>query len=182
MIRMLALSVVLALACDLDVSAQARSGASGSPRAPVATGRSGAPVPSAPFKSTQALRPQRAQPAPFPFRGRGLVFSGLPFFWGWGAPAFYLDAPQTRVPPPGDGPLGGVQLDVTPWRSSVYVDGTLAGRVEEFKGYYQHLDLVAGPHQIMIVEPGYEPLVIDVAVTLGRTTTYRATLSVATSR
>jgi hypothetical protein len=128
------------------------------------------------------LRPQRPQPDPFPFRGRGLVFSGLPFFWGWGAPAFYLAAPQTFVPLPGDAPLGGVQLDVMPWRSSVYVDGALVGRVEEFKGYYQHLDLGAGPHQIAIVERGYETLVIDVVVTPGRTITYRATLNEATAR
>jgi hypothetical protein len=76
-----------------------------------------------------------------------------------------------------DGPTGGVQLDVQPWRASVFVDGNHVGRVDQFKGYYQHLDVVAGPHQIVIVEPGFQPLVIDAIVVPGRTTTFRGTLN-----
>jgi hypothetical protein len=60
------------------------------------------------------------------------------FFWNWGAPAFYVDTPLPLVAP-GDVPIGGVQLDVTPWRSQVYVDGMLMGRVDDFRGYYHPL-------------------------------------------
>jgi hypothetical protein len=84
---------------------------------------------------------------------------------------------ETASTPLTDGPTGGVQLDVQPWRASVFVDGVYAGRVEDFKGYYRHLEVVAGPHQITIVEPGYLPLVFDVMVVPGRTTTFRGTLS-----
>ena len=74
------------------------------------------------------------------------------------------------------GPTGGVQLDVVPWSADVYVDGVRAGRVEDFRGYYHHLELPAGPHVIAIVKPGAEPLVVDVMVVPGRTTTFRGNL------
>src|SRR5215470_9705150 len=80
-------------------------------------------------------------------------------------------------PLPRDAPKGGLQLAVTPWRASVYVDGMLAGHVEEFKGYYQHLELVAGPHEIAIIEPGYQPLIFVITVIPGRTLTYSGTLT-----
>jgi hypothetical protein len=51
-----------------------------------------------------------------------------------------------------------------------------AGRVSDFNGYYKHLDVVAGPHQIVIVEPNYQPLVVDAVIVPGRTDTYRGTL------
>jgi hypothetical protein len=91
----------------------------------------------------------------------------MPFYFG------DISAPLTLE----DGPTGGVQLDVQPWRASVFVDGVYMGRVDDFRGYYQHLDVVAGPHQIVVVEPGYQPLVINADVPPGRTTTYRGTLS-----
>lgn len=94
---------------------------------------------------------------------------------------FYVDSRVPFVPLPDDGPTGGVQLDVTPWRSRVYVDGVLKGRVDDFRGYYHPLDLVAGPHQITIVDEGHQPLVVDLVVSPGRTTTYRGTLSEAAS-
>jgi hypothetical protein len=76
-----------------------------------------------------------------------------------------------------DAPSGGVQLDVQPWRASVFVDDVYVGRVGDFSGYYKHLEVLAGPHRIVVVEPGYEPLVIDVDVVPGQTRTYRSTLT-----
>jgi hypothetical protein len=73
-------------------------------------------------------------------------------------------------------PKGGVQLDVLPWSALVYVDGALAGRVEEFRGYYHHLELPAGRHAIAIVAAGAEPHIFDVVFGPGKTLTYRASL------
>ncbi len=98
----------------------------------------------------------------------------FPIAWGWGPWPLDVDTAGLTID---DGPTGGVQLDVQPWRARVYVDGVDVGRVDDFKGYYQHLDVVAGPHQIVIVEPGYLPLVFDVVVVPGRTLTYRGTLN-----
>ena len=105
---------------------------------------------------------------------RRMTFPVFPLVWGWGTLPFYVD---TEGPTISDGPTGGVQLDVQPWRARVYVDGVYVGRVDDFKGYYQHLDVVAGPHQIVIVEPGYLPLVFETNVVPGRTITYRGTLN-----
>lgn len=81
-------------------------------------------------------------------------------------------------PPLADGaPSGGVQLDVVPWSAEVYVDGARAGRVEEFRGYYHHLEIPGGGHVISIVAPGYAPHIVDVVVVPGRTLIHRATLA-----
>ena len=80
------------------------------------------------------------------------------------------------------GLLGGVQLDVQPWRAQVYADGTYVGVVEDFSGYYRHLELAAGPHVITIVAPDHDPLIFDVMVSPGRTITHRATLNRAPGR
>ena len=93
------------------------------------------------------------------------------------------------VPPPVVVPLqvdtalrGGLQLDVQPWRAEVYVDGAYAGIVEDFRGYYKHLELTPGPHILTIVAPDYYPLTVDLTVLPGRTITPRATLSRASGR
>ena len=77
---------------------------------------------------------------------------------------------------------GGLQLDVQPWRAEVYVDGNYAGSVQDFGGYYRPLELIPGPHAITIVAPDFDPLMFDVVIVPGRTTTYRGTLSRASGR
>ena len=115
--------------------------------------------------------------APFPVRSLwfGLLFVD-PYYW---APVGF-DTPFPAAPPPlvdANRPTGGLQLDVDPRRALVYADGWPMGIVESFSGYYNHLDLPAGLHQIEIVAPDYEPLAVEVIVTPGRTTTYRGTLN-----
>ncbi len=135
------------------------------------------PAPAPRVRSTLVFRDGRVPPNALLLRrvNRNFGVFALPFFWNWGAPAFYVD---TAVPllAAGDVPTGGVQLDVTPWRSQVYVDGLLMGRVDAFSGYYHPLELTAGPHQIAIVDTGRQPIILDLVVTPGRTMTYRATL------
>ena len=81
------------------------------------------------------------------------------------------------MPPNDSAPTGGLQLDVEPRRALVYVDGWLVGVVDQFSGYYQHLDLPARSHRIEFVAPDYDPLTVAVMVTPGRTTTYRGALN-----
>jgi hypothetical protein len=72
---------------------------------------------------------------------------------------------------------GGLQLDVEPRRALVYVDGWFVGIVDDFSGYYRHLDLAAGPHRIDFLASDCDPLSIDVVVSPGRTITYRGQLN-----
>jgi hypothetical protein len=100
----------------------------------------------------------------------------VPIWLPWGIVT--LPQPILLAPPPivEGAPPGGLQLDVQPWSAEVYVDGALAGRVEQFRGYYQHLELPGGTHVITIVATGYEPLTFAVTIIPGKTITQRAAL------
>ena len=79
-------------------------------------------------------------------------------------------------------PKGGLQLDVEPRRALVYLDGVLAGTVDQFKGYFAHLETTAGFHVVEFVAADYDPLIATVMVAADRTTTYRASLNRAAGR
>jgi hypothetical protein len=134
-----------------------------------------APAAAPPFRSTLVFTPTPAPHSTFPVR---LPWFGLVLFDPYWAPtAFGQISPLPMLPAVDDErPKGGLQLDVDPRRALVYVDGRLAGVVESFSGYYQHLDLPGGLHQIELLANGYDPLVIEVVVSPGRTTTYRGSL------
>jgi hypothetical protein len=134
-----------------------------------------------PFTSTLTFepRPVDVKRVPSPFRaGMTWEFLSVPTLWRWDVamPPQAFNA-VALAPPPENAPIGGLQLDVQPWRAQVYVDGAYAGLVGEFTGYYQHLDLNAGSHVIAIVKSDYLPLIIDVTVLPGHTTTYRGALT-----
>jgi hypothetical protein len=128
---------------------------------------------------------------PVPFGGRHTRFParsswfGLMAFdssWLWAPNAVDGTFVLPSAPPPQQRPVGGLQLDVEPRRALVYVDGWYAGVVDDFSGYYRHLETGAGWHIIEILAPDYQPLIFDVAVSPGRTTTYRNSLNRAPSR
>jgi hypothetical protein len=58
----------------------------------------------------------------------------------------------------------------------VFVDGLYRGIVDDFDGVFQRLKLEAGAHRLEIRAAGFRPLVFDVLVTPGETTTYRGDL------
>jgi hypothetical protein len=123
-------------------------------------------IPSAAPRSPDAPRSPVAPRPPFPI------------WWNWGV-VVLPEAVTLEQPPLGpNAPTGGVQLDIQPWSAEVYVDGTSVGHVEQFRGYYQHLTLPAGPHVIAVVAPGRDPLIFAVTVVPGRVVTQRGALSV----
>ena len=129
-----------------------------------------------PIPSIGVIRPHPAAASHRPFLFRSSI-AGLVMvdpYW-WLAPEI-LDnriAPAAAVPPLS----GGLQLDVEPRRALVYVDGALAGTVDQFSGYFRHLETTAGYHVIEFFAPDYEPLSIAVTVVPGKTTTYRGWLN-----
>ncbi len=117
-----------------------------------------------------------SRPAPVPRTPTFPSRAAVPVWWPWGV-VLLPDTTTLSAPLlPEDAPPGGVQLDVQPWSALVYVDGELKGQVEEFRGYYRHLELPAGAHIIAIVSPDREPRAFEVVVIPGRTITHRATL------
>jgi hypothetical protein len=171
-LRTVSVVVGLVLACGVGADAQYRNGQARSQSAAPRPGPPRAPAGEAPYRNTATFRPRPISPS----LGLPIRFPVVPVYWGWGTMPFYY-GPESTPFALEDGPIGGVQLDVQPWRAAVFVDGVYAGRVDDYRGYYKHLELVAGPHQIVVVESGYQPLVIDAYVVPGETTTYRGTLS-----
>jgi len=194
-----AIALVLSVATG-TAAAQVRIGRDGGQPAPIVGGIRESPstrstaVPAetppppidARFTATLKFVPRGLDVPPIPFPlpvGLGTSFGYVPIWWWNGVmPAQSLAGPAVPIPPPEGAPIGGVQLDIEPRRAQVYVDGAFVGVVGDFSGYYQHLDLVAGQHLVMIIAPDYEPLIIEVMVSPGRLTTHRGTLTRAYGR
>jgi hypothetical protein len=174
----IALAMLAILTTPAHSSAQAR-------------GRVSVVGPHPPRTSTQ--RPLRTMVTVPPFSGarrhvptlfRSPIFGLFLFdpYW-WVEPDVDLGTvAPTAMPVPGPILIGGLQLDVEPRRALVYVDGVLAGTVDQFKGYFQHLETTAGYHVISFLTADYDPLTIDVTVVPNRTTTYRGALNRSSGR
>jgi PEGA domain-containing protein len=74
--------------------------------------------------------------------------------------------------PQRDESLGGLRLDVTPKNANVYVDGAIAGTVDDFNGHFQRMKLPPGPHQIELRARGYVREQFDVNIRPGETLRY----------
>jgi len=70
--------------------------------------------------------------------------------WGWWSPLGYPYPVVGR-----DQVTASIRLDIEPREAAVYVDGYLAGRVDDFDGIFQRLRLRPGNHEIVIFLEGY---------------------------
>ncbi|MCX6549731.1 MAG: PEGA domain-containing protein [Acidobacteria bacterium] len=73
-------------------------------------------------------------------------------------------------------PMGGLRLKVKPATASVFVDGYFAGRVDDFDGFMQKLNVELGTHKIEISAPGYKPLIVEVTIRDWDTKSYEGQL------
>ena len=122
---------------------------------------------------------------PYVFRPRYSIgfgiFSGypVPYSYSYSDPIWIYGyrAPRERVfVTPGSAYYGGIALEMTPYDADVFVDGTYAGRVEDFDGATQPLTLSAGVHEIEVQAQGYEPMRVNVDVQPGQVIPYRGDL------
>jgi hypothetical protein len=81
-----------------------------------------------------------------------------PFFWGYGGWYPYgLYAPYYGA----DGysrAIGSARIQVTPKHAEVYIDGHLAGTVDDFDGFLQRLDVPAGGRELTLYLDGYRTI------------------------
>jgi hypothetical protein len=109
------------------------------------------------------------------------IFAGypVPYTYRYSAPIIVYGYRAPRAPvyiTPGSPLYGGIALEIGPYDADVFVDGSYAGRVEDFDGSTQPLTLVAGTHRIEVQAPGYVPLVFDVTIQPGQVIPYRGDL------
>jgi PEGA domain len=103
----------------------------------------------------------------------GSYYTAYPYYWGnLSDRESWADDDDARRAEPS----GALRLRVSPREAKVYVDGALAGIVDEFDGLANHLRLPAGPHQIEFRADGYETVTLAVTVQDGKTRTERASL------
>jgi hypothetical protein len=129
------------------------------------------------------------------YRGRGGVFVGAygnPYFlnpflgFGWGG---YPDAygyGYGYAPYYGYGygygygrtvaPTGSARLQASPKDAAVYVDGYRAGRVDDYDGTFQRLNVDPGPHEITLFLPGFRTSTEKIYFAEGSTIKLRQTL------
>ena len=92
-----------------------------------------------------------------------------------------VPAAQYRVPepPPIEQrlPKGNLVLEVQPGSAQVFVDGYFAGAADDFNGGRRSLPLDAGPHTIVLDEPGYELVNFDVKIASSDAVVYRRVLN-----
>jgi hypothetical protein len=69
----------------------------------------------------------------------------------------------------GSDPATNVRLQVTPRETEVYVDGYLAGTVDNFDGFFQRLRLAPGAHEIVLYLDGYRSVRQDLHLSPGGT-------------
>jgi hypothetical protein len=162
-------------------SSQPAAGVISSSSPAPARGRSSRPSPSTtrpPFVGTFPTTPRAS-------RGLRPLWFGLVTFdrtWLWTPTVVGGAFDDPRASTLEQGLSGGLQLDIEPRRALVYVDGWYVGIVDQFSGYYRHLDVAAGSHTIEILATDYESLAFDIAISPGRTTTYRGSLQRAERR
>jgi hypothetical protein len=121
----------------------------------------------------------RYDPFGYPY-GYGM-FGSDPFGFGyghqyWGAPYYVSVGDSYDDDRERDRTIGSLRLRVSPDTARVYVDGALAGTVDDFNGLSDHLELEQGIHQIEIRADGYEVYQTEVEVEAGKTRTARASL------
>jgi hypothetical protein len=71
---------------------------------------------------------------------------------------------------------GSIRLKVNPSTAQVYIDGALAGTVDDFNGLTDHLELDGGRHAIELRAEGYETYRGEIDVKAGKTLTERISL------
>jgi hypothetical protein len=96
-------------------------------------------------------------------------YSAWPYWGGWGGfygyPAFYYGGfygppyPYARVfYSPLDRAPAALRIEVKPVEAEVYIDGYLAGIVDEFDGFFQRLNVPPGNHEIVLYLEGHRTI------------------------
>lgn len=92
---------------------------------------------------------------------------GPAWSWGWG---FGYPFGMPPLGPAFMGPAAGsARIRVFPTSAEVYVDGYMAGIVDDFDGFFQRLDVAPGEHELTFYLAGYQSVTQRVLFQPGKT-------------
>jgi hypothetical protein len=108
---------------------------------------------------------------------------GYGYNYGYWAPIYgsgyaggTYDASDEREAENAGQPMGSIRFRASPKHAAIYIDGALAGTVDDFDGLTGHLRLTAGPHAYELRADGYQPYTGTLTVVAGQTRTERVEL------
>ena len=78
-----------------------------------------------------------------------------PFAFGWYGPQYRPYPPRPRY---FYEPAAELRVQVAPREAEVYIDGYLAGNVDDFDGVFQRLRVPLGEHEVAIYREGYRTI------------------------
>jgi hypothetical protein len=179
--RLLMITIALSMLGPNLATAQARSRAVRRPPRPVAAAR---PYYYRPAFYRPYYRPYYYSPYYSPYFYRPYYFApffgfyGARYFGGWGPYGYYPFYPYSYPYPyyTSDYDRTAARLLVTPRDTEVYVDGYLAGVVDDFDGNFQRLRLPPGGHEIVLYRAGHRTHREKVYLSLGTTFKVRHTM------
>jgi hypothetical protein len=92
----------------------------------------------------------------------------LGWWWGWsGYPVYvgpYNPYGYTAVYPNDHARYGALDLDVSPERAQIYLDGEYVGVADDYDGFPEYLWLEKGTYDLVIYLPGYKTLARQVTI------------------
>jgi hypothetical protein len=103
----------------------------------------------------------------------GFGWGGYPYAYGYGygySPYYGYGYGRPAAP------SGSARLQVSPKEAAVYVDGYRAGRVDDFDGTFQRLNVEPGPHEVTLFLSGYRTSTEKIYFAEGSTIKLRQTL------
>ena len=92
---------------------------------------------------------------------------------GWSGVGGWSSSAGSSAPA---GVKGGLKLKVTPKDAEVYVDGNFMGRVDEYNGAFQRLQLPVGMHRVELRAKGYDNASFEVKIEPRDTLSYHGTM------
>jgi hypothetical protein len=109
----------------------------------------------------------------------GAWYNPYSYCWNpyWSAPIYVGESSggSGRAPKPAD-TMGSIRLKASPATAKVYIDGALAGVVDDFNGLNDHLEIEGGRHTVELRAEGYQTHTEEINVTVGKTQTVRISL------
>jgi hypothetical protein len=102
----------------------------------------------------------------------GFGWGGYPYAYGYGYSLYGYGYGYGRPA----APSSSARFQVSPKEAEVFVDGYRAGRVDDFDGTFQRLNVEPGPHEVTLFLSGYRTATEKIYFAEGSTIKLRQTL------